>query len=208
MSKVQYKLIRSARKTLCISILNGQVIVRSPMRTPLSRIEDFVEKKRNWILKKLSECSRYEELNDYNCILLKGNRVPLIIGNQNKIDEQGVTVKNLSNLKRLYIENFGQDFLQLFNTISQASGLKAKCVSFKSYRARWGCCDTKKQIIFNWKLLMLSSELWQCVIVHELCHTVFMNHSKNFYLLANSVMPAYAFTHKQLKNFSPVTRLY
>ncbi|MGN0808202.1 MAG: M48 family metallopeptidase [Candidatus Coproplasma sp.] len=208
MSKIQYKLIRSARKTLCISILNGEVIVRSPMRTPLSKIEEFVDKKSNWILKKLSESNRFDELRNYNYILLKGNKVPLVLGSQNRIDEQGVTIKNLSNIKKLYIESFGKEFLELFNTVSQTSGLKAKSVSFKSYRARWGCCNTKKQIIFNWKLLMLSSELWECVIVHELCHTVYMNHSKNFHQLANSVMPAYALTHKQLKKYSSVTRLY
>lgn len=206
--EIKYELIRSNRKTLCISIRDNKVIVRAPMRTPLNKIEDFVSRKRDWISKHLSKSSSFDGLTDYKSIFVRGTLVPLVFGETRAICENFVSVRKISDIKKLYIDNFGQEFLALFKEISLKSGLKASSVQFKSYKSRWGCCDTKKIIIFNYKLLMLPVDLWQCVIVHELCHTVFMDHSKNFKALACSVMPDYLTVHKKLKAYSVVTRLY
>ncbi|MGN1060699.1 MAG: M48 family metallopeptidase [Candidatus Coproplasma sp.] len=208
MIKIKYELFRSSRKTLCISIRENKVIVRAPMHTPIAKIDDFVRQKSGWIIKQLSKDDGYRELSEYKSILVKGELLPLIVGNEDKITKKFVSVKKSSDIKNLYIECFGDEFLKLFKEVSKSSGLNANSVSFKSYKSRWGCCDCKKSIIFNFKLLMLPKELWRCVIVHELCHTVFMDHSKNFHALANSVMPDYSAVHKKLKAYSAVTRLY
>ena len=208
MIKIKYELIRSDRKTLCISIRDNKVIVRAPLRMSITKIEDFVRQKSEWIVKQLSKVDDYKQLSTYKYILVKGEMVPLIVGEKNKITKNGVYVKSFSQIPNLYIDTFGDEFLKLFKEISKSYGLKASSVRFKAYKARWGCCDAKKAIIFNYKLLMLPTDLWRCVIVHELCHTVFMDHSKNFHALAKTVMPSYAVAHKKLKNYSAVTRLY
>ncbi|MGN0806130.1 MAG: M48 family metallopeptidase [Candidatus Coproplasma sp.] len=208
MTTIQYKLIRSSRKTLCISIRDGEVIVRAPAHMSIAKIEDFIRKKSDWILKQLSGDKFCDELSEYKYVLVKGKKVALVFGNENKIEEGCVTVKNISDIQKLYTESFGEEFLNLFREVCLSSGLKANSVRFKSYKSRWGCCDNKKNIIFNFKLLMLPVDLWRCVIVHELCHTVFMDHSKNFHALANSVMKDYSAVHKKLKNYCVVTRLY
>ncbi|MGN1103719.1 MAG: M48 family metallopeptidase [Candidatus Coproplasma sp.] len=208
MIDINYELIRSSRKTICISVRDNRVIVRAPLRTSIDKIENFIQKKRAWILKHLSNDSVYDELVSYEYVLIKGEKVPLVFGDVNKITSDCVTVKNLSCLNKLYFQTFKQEFLLLYEELSMVSGLKAKSVSFRSYKARWGCCDSKKNIIFNYKLLMLPTNLWRCVIVHELCHTVFMDHSQNFKKLAQSIMPDYNVVHCQLKKFGAVTRLY
>ena len=208
MIDIDYELIRSSRKTICISICDNKVIVRAPLRTSIERIETFIQKKRAWIIKQLSTDSVYDELVGYEYVLVKGEKVPLVFGEVNKIENDCVTVKNLSCINKLYFQTFKQEFLKLFEELSRGSGLKAKSVTFRSYKARWGCCDSKKNIVFNYKLLMLPTCLWRCVIVHELCHTVFMDHSKNFKMLAQSIMPDYNVVHRQLKKYGAVTRLY
>lgn len=205
---VKYELIRSKRRTLCVSITDGRVIVRAPMRLPLSEIERFVERKSRWINNHLNESSAQNELALLKSIYVKGRLVPLTVGTTDCITADSVTVKSVKNLKKLYIATFGEEFINLFNQISNLSGLRAKSVCFKAYKSRWGCCDSKRAIIFNYKLLMLPVELWRCVIVHELCHTVFMDHSKNFHALAQTVMPDYNAVHKRLKDFAHVCRLY
>ena len=47
-----YTLIRSKRRTLSIQInKHGELIARAPMRIPVSFIEDFIERKKDWIIK-------------------------------------------------------------------------------------------------------------------------------------------------------------
>ena len=49
-TKIQYRLIRSGRRTVAIRILhNGEVEVRAPFALPTKDIESFLEQKRGWI---------------------------------------------------------------------------------------------------------------------------------------------------------------
>ncbi len=208
MTEIKYEIIRTNRKTLCVTVTDGKVIVRSPMRLPIEKIERFVQSKSSWIIKRLNENTSLDELVSLKKIYVKGRLVPLIVGKENFVTLNCVCVSSVKNLKKLYVATFGEEFINLFNEISNVSGLRAKSIGFKSYKSRWGCCDSKRAIIFNYKLLMLPVDLWRCVIVHELCHTVFMDHSKNFHALAQSVMPSYNRVHKRLKEFACVCRLY
>ncbi len=58
-------------------------------------------------------------------------------------------------------------------------------VKISSAKTRWGCCNTQKRIIFSLYIMTLPFYLIDYIILHELCHTVHMNHSKDFYDLLN-----------------------
>jgi hypothetical protein len=211
--KFKYKLVRSKRRTLAISITaDNEVIVRAPMRTPLSYIEKFIDEKSGWVDKHLAKNAVINSVNDdvinHKKIYVCGNLLPLTIGEKDCIDESGVTVKNLSHLKKLFVATLGDGFLQLFNYISKVTNLKYSSVNFKDYKSRWGCCDGKNNIIFNYKLLMLPRRLWEYVIIHELCHTVQHNHSAKFWELVGEFLPDYKSRRTQMKRFAFVTRNY
>lgn len=209
MTEIKYEVVRTARRTLCVTVKDGKVVVRAPYHVSAESIERFVRQKTAWITSHLTRNNLcYDELASLKQIYVKGRLVPLIIGGDNFISCECVSVKSLSSLKKLYVSTFGAEFIDILNVISVRSGLSARRVSFKAYSARWGCCDSKGSVIFNYKLLMLPTELWRCVIVHELCHTVYMNHSEKFYALAESVMPDYKQVRKGLKIFACVCRLY
>ena len=61
----------------------------------------------------------------------------------------------------------------------------------KNQRTRWASCSVRRNLSLNTKLLFLSSELVRYVMIHELCHTVHMNHSREFWRLVESHEPAY-----------------
>lgn len=61
----------------------------------------------------------------------------------------------------------------------------------KSQRTRWASCSAKRNLSLNTKLLFLSPELVRYALVHELCHTVHMNHSGDFWRLVASHEPRY-----------------
>ena len=96
-------------------------------------------------------------------------------------DGTAVHASDMRALKKLYIENFGPSFIKRVRAFSSVCGLRAESLSFKSYRRLWGCCDGRNNITFNYKLLMLPKVLQDYVAAHELCHTVFHDHSPSFH---------------------------
>ncbi|HTY10005.1 MAG TPA: SprT family zinc-dependent metalloprotease [Bacteroidota bacterium] len=67
--------------------------------------------------------------------------------------------------------------------VSRDHGLPYNSCAIRSQRTRWGSCSAKKNISLNSALLFLSPELVGYLMIHELCHTVEMNHSKKFWEL-------------------------
>ncbi len=58
-------------------------------------------------------------------------------------------------------------------------------------KTRWGSCSNSKTISINCKLLFLPSQLVRYVLIHELCHTVHLNHSSKFWKLVANYEPQY-----------------
>ncbi|MGB5063237.1 MAG: SprT family zinc-dependent metalloprotease [Candidatus Competibacter sp.] len=65
--------------------------------------------------------------------------------------------------------------------LSGETGLRYAGVVIKGQRTRWGSCSAKGSINLNYKLLFLPREWVRYVLVHELCHTVELNHSPRFW---------------------------
>ncbi len=53
--KLDYKIIRSSRKTMALQIKDGEILVRAPEWVPDARIDDVVNDHRDWIRKRLEE---------------------------------------------------------------------------------------------------------------------------------------------------------
>ena len=64
-------------------------------------------------------------------------------------------------------------------------GFTYSCVKIRKNRSRWGSCSSKKAINLSLYLLLLPEHLIEYVLLHELCHTVHMNHSPAFWNLLN-----------------------
>ncbi len=62
-----------------------------------------------------------------------------------------------------------------------------KDVKIQSSKGRWGSCSSKKSINLSYYLLTLPAHLIDYVILHELCHTIEMNHGDRFWQLMDKV---------------------
>lgn len=66
-------------------------------------------------------------------------------------------------------------------------GFKYSSVKIQSSKTRWGSCSKTRNINLSFYLMLLPSHLADYVILHELCHTVEMNHGERFWKLMDEV---------------------
>ena len=81
---------------------------------------------------------------------------------------------------------------------AQQIGVSPAGVSVRNFKSRWGSCDKKGQVVFNWNIIKAPHAIADYVVVHELCHLVHPNHSKDFWALVGRFDPAYV-DHRQLQ---------
>ena len=81
-------------------------------------------------------------------------------------------------------------------------GVQYGRITIRSQHSRWGSCSGKGNLNFNCLLMLTPLEVWDYVIVHELCHLRQMNHSSAFWAEVESVMPNYREPKKWLKDNS------
>lgn len=70
-------------------------------------------------------------------------------------------------------------------------GVSYNRVSIKDVKSRWGSCSADGNLNFNYRLVSFPMEILDYVVVHELCHRLHMNHSKDFWNEVERVIPDY-----------------
>ena len=72
-------------------------------------------------------------------------------------------------------------------------------IRIKEQKSRWGSCSSQGNLNFNWKIVMAPDEIIDYLVVHELCHRLPMNHSKEFWDSVGKIIPDYKKREKWLK---------
>ena len=86
----------------------------------------------------------------------------------------------------------------LLQEVSTHTGLAYNRVSIRSQRTRWGSCSNRGNISLNDQLLFLPADTVKYLMIHELCHTRHLNHSKAFWTLVQEHCPGYRAHEKRL----------
>tara|TARA_B110000971_G_scaffold102791_1_gene105746 strand:+ start:726 stop:1346 length:621 start_codon:yes stop_codon:yes gene_type:complete len=86
--------------------------------------------------------------------------------------------------------------------LSARTGLHPSSITIKTYNARWGSCNIKGAIQYNWKIIQAPKEVIDYLIIHELSHLKHHNHSKDFWQCVESFYPNFKDAQYWLKSHS------
>ena len=91
---------------------------------------------------------------------------------------------------RLWLAQRAADtLLPQLQALATTAGFRYGRGQIRGQRTRWGSCSGRGTLSLNWHLLFLSPEQVCYVLLHELCHTVELNHSDRFWRLLQQHQP-------------------
>ena len=104
--------------------------------------------------------------------------------------------RRLEAIKHRYREEARRKFEERVAYYHPLTGGTYSSITIRDQKSRWGSCSSRGTLSFNYRLIFAPPIILDYVVVHELCHLTFMDHSKNFWNKVASVMPDYK-NHRQ-----------
>ena len=128
-----------------------------------------------------------------------------------KMENQGIELFLPENFKedmmvKKVVRKLASEFLPAWTEWAAGqAGLSPKKIRVGDQRSRWGSCSPKGTISLNWRIVLLSKELANYVIYHELAHLLVMNHSSKFWEKLEQFVPRARLLDRELtKSGRPV----
>lgn len=162
--QILYTISYSVRKSLSISIReNGLMQIKAPTQMSGKEIMTFIESRSEWILTHVEKAKK------------------------NQQEKKQLTQQQREH----YLDQAMQVFPERVRYYAEQMGVTYNRICLREQKTRWGSCSSRKNLNFNWKLIMMPPEILDYVVVHELSHLVEMNHSKRFWAVVEKYYPQY-----------------
>jgi predicted metal-dependent hydrolase len=221
---ITFALEYSPRKTLAIEVHpDSSIIVKAPIDATIESIESKIIHRATWIARQQRQFDQYAlPLPAPECVSGEGYRylgrqyrLKLIENSTDKIRlwQGRLEVNTPTPFDRVQVERsishwFRDRALIIFSERYQyctklvASYAIEHHIGFelRTMSKRWGSCTPKGKIFINPLLVSAPKDCIDYVIVHELCHLRFSNHSSSFYRLLTSIMPDWIDRKHRLNN--------
>lgn len=82
-------------------------------------------------------------------------------------------------------------------------GLVYRRIRIGGQRTLWGSCSPRGTLSFNWRLVLAPAEVLDYVVVHEVCHLRFLDHSQRFWRLVERRRPGWREQRNWLREHGP-----
>ena len=150
-------------------VKSGEVHISAPVGMPRSRIEEFIEKNREWIA-----TARENTLNRQQSRQAFYDQLPL----------------NTAAQKREARNRLQALVIPMVERYSRVIGVTQPEIRYRAMTSRWGTCKTREGIVcFSLYLLLVPEWCIEHVVVHELCHLLEPSHNAHFHALMDRYFP-------------------
>jgi len=227
-SKHPYQLVASSRaKYVRVKLSNkGELSVVLPQGVATKHAHEFLHSRKSWVHKHLQNLPQEKpmiRLDIIHLILLnecwqieysvddqkeREDGIQLIETgiDQLRISGNSTCLADFDLIETVLLQWCKQKAKPLFHSmlqeIAEEFGFHYNRLSIRAQKTRWGSCSSSKNINLNCKLLFMPMEIVRYVMIHELCHTIEMNHSSRFWSLVGDCDQSYKTHRKQLKEFA------
>ncbi|MFC1659094.1 M48 family metallopeptidase [Pseudomonadota bacterium] len=113
----------------------------------------------------------------------------------------------LQTIRNWYVDEANEKLIKKSKYYAGLHDFPVNNICAKEQKSIWGCCDSRNNIRYNWRIIMTDENLINYLVVHELSHTVHKNHSKDFWRLVESIIPNHKDLRKQLRNMNYILRM-
>ncbi len=107
------------------------------------------------------------------------------------LNQHASASENASRLRHWLQQRARQTLPAWLQQVSEELNLSFARVQIRGQKTRWGSCSSRGTISLNRNLLLLPAMTVRYLLIHELCHTRYMNHSPGFWQLVADCMPDY-----------------
>tara|TARA_B100000029_G_C17457485_1_gene917264 strand:- start:131 stop:814 length:684 start_codon:yes stop_codon:yes gene_type:complete len=205
------------KKTLSIIIRDQKVILSAPKYVSDQEIDKILKSKFAWIQKKLTIEKKDLKLNkkyytsgeiflylgkEYYLDIKKSTKSDIYISHNKLIIEttnfdNNNFVKN--EIRSWYMKKAMEKIKLIHKHYEIIMNLKSNKLIFGEYKSKWGSCNIKKVISYDWRIIMSPITVINYIVVHEISHILHPNHSKYFWSLVEKYIKDYKAQRKWLQ---------
>jgi len=218
-TSIEYSIERKrSLKNTYIKVDKSGVVVKTNDTTTDKELEHYVIKKASWITTHLKGYRIHSDIEIVTGARLyylgKSYYVEVIEADTDKVSVEFIHSKfkihapvkcNQVALHKavdmFYKERAMKKIMPLVRKWSKLMEVTPEHISFRKSEKRWGSCSPTDRISFNYELMKINSSLLEYVVVHELCHIKYKNHSKEFWHEVQKFLPDYKHREEQIRVF-------
>lgn len=211
------------RKTMEIVIQPpNNIKVVAPKGTPVPLIKEKVQSRGSWIVQKLYEIREIEhqrverEFVNGESFLYLGRNYSLQMILDPHVKQATVSLYRgkfcvtTSSKQESIIRGAMEDWYRQKTLEKVEERIKyyahyfptqPRKVKVKEQQKRWASCTSEGDLLFNWRCSMAPWPVLDYIVVHEMCHLVHFNHSRDFWNLVETILPDYEKRKEWLKKY-------
>jgi hypothetical protein len=184
---------------------DAHLIVRVPLKMPLERVHEIVQKKLPWILEKqrfarenylpaapkvFTSGERFLYLGEeYELFVVPGAYGPLVLNEKGFLLREGCVPLAKWLFRDWYREQAVEFLGARVRHFTGMTGAQHTRIGISDARTRWGSCSSRGVLNFSWRLMMAPRAVVDYVVVHEVVHLEALNHSKRFWQKVKTLAP-------------------
>ena len=212
---LEYTLVRRrGRRGVGLKVDETGLTVSAPATMPLAKVEVLVRESERWVLRKVAEWRTRQvpavTWHDGSPLPYLGGNLVLrlargsrgaarLAGGELHVTARSADEAEVKRVVTAWYRRAALDHLsERARALAVAAALVPPKVLLSSAMARWGSCNTRREVRLAWRLVKAPAELVDYVICHELAHLRHMNHSPAFWAEVARQCPDYRRLREEL----------